>query len=98
MLEGDAVNEGMFGVPEQPTAELAEEDDGAEDDAPPTTLIFTVRLLPNNEPSGARIRQVPVTAPDPAGAFIGTDTSAVAPGAVFGTVATTLAVIAVPAV
>lgn len=99
MLAGEAVNDGMFGVPEQPVGELADDDDdGAEDDAPPTTFILTVRLLPNNVPSGARMRHVPVTAPAPPGAFIATDKSAVAPGAVLGTGTVTFVVIAVPAV
>lgn len=98
MLAGEAVKDGMFGVPEHPVGELDDDEDGAEDDAPPTTFILTVRLLPNNVPSGARMRQLPVTAPVPPGAFIATDKSAVAPGAVLGTATVTFVVIAVPAV
>lgn len=94
----DAVNEAMFGVPEQLLAdeevEEAEEDD--DDDELVTMPMTTVTFLPKNVPLAFRIRQTPVNDPLVDGAVSGTATSAVAPGAVAGTLTAVDVVIAVP--
>jgi len=92
IVDVDAVNEVMVGVPLQ--APVDEEED--DEDELVTTLMTTVTFLPKNVPAAFRIRQTPVIDPPVDGAVIGAEISAVAPGAVGGTLTAVDAVIAAP--
>ena len=93
----EAVNEVTVGVPLQvPVDEEDDDEDEDNEDELVTTLMTTVTFLPKNVPVEFRIRQTPVNAPPVDGAVIGTETSAVEPGTVAGTLTAVDVVIAVP--
>jgi len=52
--DGDAVNDAMLGVPEQPPTDDADDDD--EEAGAPSVLILAVKVGPNNVPFAARKR------------------------------------------
>lgn len=95
IVDVDAVNEAMVGVPLQVPVD-EEDDDEDDEDEPVTTLMTTVTFLPKNAPVELRILQAPVNAPPVDGAVIGTETSAVEPGMVGETLTAIDVVIAVP--